>query len=140
MDRLKELKEARTAAKDVVNRLDNAISSLEKASTWGIFDLFSNGTLSSFIKREKIKEANDNIREISNSLNILNRELKDINMQLPAEISDTMRDNFFDIWFDNIFNDMRVQGEIKDKLSELEDFRTSIINLIGILNSEINTY
>lgn len=41
------------------------------------------------------------------------------------------------MWFDNIFTDLRVQGEIKDKLVELKAFRYSIINLINNLNAEI---
>jgi len=140
MDRLKELIEAKTAAEEVVARIDNAIRSLDNASTWGIVDLLGGGMVSSFIKREKIRGANDDIKEISDSLNMLNKELEDVNMNLPAEISDTVGDNIFDIWLDNIFTDMRVQGEIKDQLNELKDFRATIIELIEKLTSEIETY
>lgn len=140
MDRLKELNEAKTAAQEVIARIDNAIYSLDNASTWGIFDLLGGGMISSFIKREKIRDVNYEINEISDSLNLLNKELEDVNMYLPVEISDTMGDNVFDIWFDNIFTDMRVQGEIKDQLNELKDFRATIIELIEKLTSEIETY
>lgn len=54
MDRLKELIEAKTAAEEVVARIDNAIRSLDNASTWGIVDLLGGGMVSNFIKREKI--------------------------------------------------------------------------------------
>lgn len=140
MDRLKELNEAKTAAQEVIARIDNAIYSLDNASTWGIFDLLGGGMISSFIKREKIRDVNYEINEISDSLNLLNKELEDVNMYLPVEITDTMGDNVFDIWFDNIFTDMRVQGEIKDQLNELKDFRATIIELIEKLTSEIETY
>ncbi|MDO4789286.1 MAG: hypothetical protein Q4A19_09035 [Johnsonella sp.] len=140
MDRLKELKEAKTAAQEVIARIDNAISSLNSASSWGIFDLFGGGMFSSLVKREKIKDANDDIREISTSLSLLNKELEDVNMHLPAEISDTPGDNAFDILFDNLFTDLRVQEEIKDELKELKKFRLSLIELIEKLSTEIKTY
>ena len=61
-------------------------------------------------------------------------------MHLPAEISDTICDGAFYIWFDNIFTDIRVQGEIKDTLYELKNFRRDIISLIERLNAEIRQY
>ncbi len=140
MDRLKELYEAKTAALEVVARIDNALSSLDSASSWGIFDLLGGGMFSSFVKREKIRDANSDIREISRSLSLLNKELEDVNMYLPAEISDEMSDNMLDICFDNIFTDIRVQGEIKEQITELKNFRSSVIELIEKLNSEIESY
>ena len=137
MDRLKELKEAKTAAEQVIARIDNATKSLDSAKSWGLWDIFGGEFFSSWIKRGKIQQANADINEISSTLDTLNKELEDVNMHLPAEISDTFADNVFDMWFDNIFTDLRVQGEIKDKLVELKAFRYSIINLINNLNAEI---
>ena len=139
MDRLKELIEAKAAAQEVIARIDNAITSLDSASSWGILAIFGGGMLSSFVKRGKIQDANADIEEISYSLQRLNKELEDVNMYLPAEISDTFTDGALDIWFDNIFTDIRVQGEIKDTLNELRYFRTSVIELIERLNSEIES-
>lgn len=68
----------------------------------------------------------------------LRKELKDVDISLPLEISDTMEDNFFDVFFDNIFTDLRVNGEIKKKLAELRDFRQNIEELIQRLDQEIN--
>lgn len=139
MDRLKELYEAKNAAQQVIARIDNAISSLDSASSWGIFDILGGEFFTSLVKREKIRNANQDIQAISDSLNTLNRELEDVNMFLPEEISDSLTDNVFDIWFDNIFTDFMVQGEIKDKLMQLREFRSSIKELIGRLDDEIDT-
>lgn len=140
MDRLKELKEAKAAAQQVIARIDNAISSLDSASSLGIVDLLGGGAFSSFFKREKIKDTNNYVKEISRSLSLLNKELEDVNMHLPAEVSDTMSDNVFDIYFDNIFTDLKVQGEIKEGLNGLKDFRKSVVELIEKLNYEIETF
>ena len=39
--------------------------------------------------------------------------------------------------FDNIFTDIRVQGEIKKSLIELEHFRRNVVNLICLLDIKI---
>ncbi len=59
-------------------------------------------------------------------------------MRLPEEISDTLGDNIADIYFDNIFTDVRVAKEIKDKLVEVKSFRTMIENLIMKLDKELD--
>ena len=129
MEDLNELMEAKVAADEVIARIDYAIASLSSASSWGMFDIFGGGRFVSFLKREKIKNSNENIREISESLVALNKELGDVGMELPAGISDTMGDNIFDTWLDNIFTDMRVQGEMKESLNRLKEFRIAVVNL-----------
>lgn len=140
MDRLKELKEAKVAAQEVIARIDNAISSLNSASSCGIADLLGGGAFSSFLKRGKIKDANSDIKEISRSLNLLNKELEDVNMHLPTEVSDTISDNVFDVCFDNIYTDFKVQEEIKEGLNGLKYFRTYVVEMIEKLNYEIETF
>lgn len=137
MDRLKELKEAKQAAEEVKARLNKAVSSLDSARNWGVWDLFGGELFSSMIKRGKIRDANKDIKAITASLNSLNKELEDVNMSLPAELSDTNSDVIFDVMFDNIFTDMRVQSEIKESLVELKDFRSQIYDLIDTLDLEI---
>lgn len=58
MDQLKELKEAKRAAEEVIARIDHALSSLESASSWGLWDLFGGDFFSSWMKRGKIQDAN----------------------------------------------------------------------------------
>lgn len=137
MDRLRELHEARDAARDVIVRIDHAMGSLDKASFWGTWDLFGGDFITSMIKRNRIKESNQDISEMMDALKGLNKELEDVNMVLPAEISDTVSDTVWDLWLDNIFIDIRVQGEIKDSLKELSGFRASIQDLIAKLDEEI---
>lgn len=137
MDRLKELKEAKSAAKQVLDHIDSAVRSLNSASSWGIWDIFGGGFISSMIKRNKIELANAEIQAMNYSLKNLNKELEDVNMHLPSEISNTLADNVFDVWFDNIFTDIRVQSEIKNALFELQNFRGSLLILIKKIDSEI---
>lgn len=138
MARLQELKEAKEKAQIVLNSTDEALSFLKSASNWSLFDLLGGEGISSLMKRSKIKKANKEIERMTLELEELRKELRDVDISLPLEISDTMEDNFFDVFFDNIFTDLRVNGEIKKKLAELRDFRQNIEELIQRLDQEIN--
>lgn len=138
MDKVKEINEAKDAATEVLLRLDEAVKSLNDASKMSLFDVLGGGAFFSVIKRKNMQEANLSIKEASLYLKNLNKELDDIGMKLPKEISDTMSDNVLDIYFDNIITDIRVAGEIKTKLNEVKEFRTSIENLIIKLDGELD--
>ncbi|EEI82051.1 hypothetical protein [Anaerococcus tetradius] len=138
MARLQELQEAKEKAQVVLKSTDEALNFLKSASNWSLFDLLGGEGITSLMKRSKIKKANKEIERMTLELEELRKELKDVDISLPLEISDTMEDNFFDVFFDNIFTDLRVNGEIKKKLAELRDFRQNIEELIQRLDQEIN--
>lgn len=137
MDRLKELKEARSAADITIAKIDCGLSQLESASSWGIFDILGGGLFSSLVKRNKIGEANLSLEEISASLKSLNKELSDVDISLPDAIPDRLSDELFDLVFDNIFTDIRVQGEIKENLVALKELRYAIVEIREKVDKEI---
>lgn len=137
MDRLKELKEAKAAANQVIIKIDAGLNQLESASSWGILDILGGGLFSSLVKRNKIGEANHSLDEISSSLKAFNKELSDVNISLPDAIPDRLSDELFDLVFDNIFTDIRVQGEIKDNLVALKELRHAIVEISDKLDREI---
>lgn len=137
MDRLKELKEAKEAADQVIIRIDAGINQLKSASSWGILDIFGGGLISSLVKRNKIGEANRSLEELSLSLKSLNKELSDVDISLPDAIPDSLSDELFDLVFDNIFTDIRVQGEIKENLIALKELRHAIVEIRDKVDREI---
>lgn len=137
MDRLKELKEARSAADISIAKIDGGLSQLESASSWGIFDILGGGLFSSLVKRNKIGHANLSLEEISVSLKSLNKELSDVDISLPDAIPDRLSDELFDLVFDNIFTDIRVQGEIKENLVALKELRYAIVEIRDKVDREI---
>lgn len=137
MDRLKELKEARSAADMAIAKIDCGLSQLESASSWGIFDILGGGLFSSLVKRNKIGQANLSLEEISTSLKALNKELSDVDISLPDAIPDRLSDQVFDLVFDNIFTDFRVQGEIKENLVALKELRYAIVEIRDKVDREI---
>ncbi|WP_311479559.1 hypothetical protein [uncultured Anaerococcus sp.] len=137
MDRLKELKEAKEAANQVIIRIDAGLNQLKSASSWGILDIFGGGLISSLVKRNKIGEANRSLEELSISLKSLNKELSDVDISLPDAIPDMLSDELFDIVFDNIFTDIRVQGEIKENLIALKELRHAIVEIRDKVDRQI---
>lgn len=132
-----EIREAIAACDDVLNNIDRALAELSSASKWSLMDMFGGEFFSSFMKRSKISKANKNISNLKLSLNRLRKELADVDIDLPLEISNSLSDNFWDVYFDNIFTDLRVRSEIKTKTSELRDLRDKITYIKGRLEREI---
>ncbi|WP_282920020.1 hypothetical protein [Ignavigranum ruoffiae] len=137
MNSLKELSEARQVAYNVISEVNQAINTLNRARSWGIWDIFLGGLLMSSIKRNKIEQANQEIYQISKSLERLQDELDDVQMILPQTVSNSTFDKSMDIWFDNLFTDFKVQGQIKKSLEQLNALKDYIEALILQLDAEI---
>lgn len=134
MSDLKEIKEAREALLDLREEIDLVIKETESASRWGIFDIFADSSLVSFVKRGKIKDINSGLEIIREKLEIAKKELGDVRINLDEEISDTSYDFFVDVIFDNIFTDLRVNREIKEIRENLFDLRERVEEILRKLN------
>lgn len=134
MSQEKELKEARQALVDLKNEIDKTIKMTESASRWGLFDLFADSGMVGLVKRGKIKDINSNLEIIRDKLEVAKRELNDIRIDLDEEIPDSTYDFFVDVIFDNIFTDLRVNGEIKEIREKLEDLGDRVDELLRKIN------
>lgn len=134
MSDLKEIKEARDALLDLQDEIDLVIKETESASKWGIFDIFADSSIVSFVKRGKIKDINSGLEIIREKLEIAKKELGDVRINLDEEISDTTYDFFVDIIFDNIFTDLRVNREIKEIRENLFDLKERVEEILRKLN------
>ncbi|MDK7377010.1 MAG: hypothetical protein ACLVCA_07465 [Peptoniphilus sp.] len=134
MSQEKELKEARQALLDLKNEIDKTIKMTESASRWGLFDLFADSGLVGLVKRGKIKDINSNLKIVRDKLEVAKRELNDIRIDLDEEIPDSTYDFFVDVIFDNIFTDLRVNGEIKEIREKLEDLGDRVDELLRKIN------
>lgn len=134
MSQEKELKEARQALLDLKNEIDKTIKMTESASRWGLFDIFADSGLVGLVKRGKIKDINSNLKIVRDKLEVAKRELNDIRIDLDEEIPDSTYDFFVDVIFDNIFTDLRVNGEIKEIREKLEDLGDRVDELLRKIN------
>lgn len=108
----KEIDEAINAATEALNNLDDAAKALGTARTWGIVDLFGGGTLTTFLKRERMHEASNKINAAKRSMNKLSRELRDVDtyVDIDIEMGDFL--GFADYFFDGALADWLVQSKI----------------------------
>jgi len=137
LDKRKELMEAREASNEVIELLDLAISKLKSAKNWGIWDIMGGGLISNLIKRNKISSANQLIQELNIAMKSLMGELDDIDMKALYGLSETTWDLFFDIGFDNIFTDVRVQREISSNLNKLESLKEKITQIRSEVDGQL---
>lgn len=132
---IRELNEAKDAAKDAYRALERAEDKYSSARNWGIWDIFGGETFSSLIKHGKINDAEREMQDVVRKLNILQRELKDIYIDFRGYSKMTNFDRIFDIAFDNIFSDWNTQSKINNNLHEIKMLKKMVSNIIDDLNN-----
>ncbi|HHT35838.1 MAG: hypothetical protein ACE3NC_06430 [Candidatus Wallacebacter cryptica] len=134
MDLKKEVSEARVAALRVLDSLDRIERQLRSAKNWGIVDLFGRGMLSGLIKHSKMDDAQRELRQVQRDLQILQKELRDINIHFHGEISMSGFHKFMDIVFDNVVSDWMTQSRINKSLQEVERVKDAVNDVLLTLN------
>ncbi|ACG62922.1 hypothetical protein Sez_1589 [Streptococcus equi subsp. zooepidemicus MGCS10565] len=117
-----ELKKQETIRdlKTLAFKLESVIEVLKELKRWGFFDLFDNGILTSWVKRQKISAINESLGDVRNLVCRYQKELKVSELRLPSSLSHTRQDKIFDIWLDNSVTDFRVLKETKQVLESAE--------------------
>ena len=118
MDYEIERQEAIDAGERALYSLREAQEQLRKARNWGIYDILGGGLISSLIKHSKIGNARSCIERAQYDLQVFNRELRDVSMDLDFDIGDFL--TFFDL-MDSFFADLMVQSRIADASRRVED-------------------
>ncbi len=135
-----EISEALREANNCLMISEETLKSLKSAKKWGIYDIVGGGMISSAIKHNRIDDAKTYMERLSYSVDRLNKELGDVDTSIFNEGLNISGFSYtFDIFFDNIFSDFSVQGEINDSLYKIEDFRNKVLNLIRKLEEKENS-
>ena len=119
--RQQEISEAVMAADMASMSLQKAEELLQKASSWGIWDMLGGGMFTTWIKHSRIDDARTSLEEARRSLRSLRRELMDIDIPADFKIDIGEFLNFADYFFDGLIIDWMVQEKIReasDKVSE----------------------
>jgi len=121
VSQITEIKEALSAAARVKSTAQEAFESLKSAEGWATYDAFTRGGIFSHIaKYSHIDSAEQSFHTLSSQLRDLKSELSDVHgltVSGLSEISSVQRT--VDFWFDNIFTDLSVRGQIKDNAGEI---------------------
>lgn len=123
-DLLREIREAQAACSAAIGSLRAALDRIGSARSWGTYDTwFGGGFFSSMIKHDRIDEAEAAMRAVDSALDRLRRELADIGVDGAAvgDVGVSGLSRSLDVWFDNFFTDISVQGRLKDADQRLSD-------------------
>lgn len=117
----REMQEAVNAGEQALRSLNAAKEKLNSARNWGIFDLFGGGVLSDVMKHSKMNDAVALMERAKRDLQIFQRELKDvqINLNLHMEIGSFL--SFADFFFDGFVADYLVQSKITEAREQVDD-------------------
>jgi len=134
-----EIREAISAAARAKATALSAQESLKSAQGWATYDAFTRGGIISHIaKYSHIDSAEQNFSVLSSQLRDLKTELGDVNGMSAgrlSEISSTQR--AVDFWFDNIFTDLSVRGQIIDNAEQLGRLLCGIDTTESVLNAKL---
>jgi hypothetical protein len=116
----REVGEAVTAIGYARSRVRQAADELASAHSWGTYDTwFGGGLFSSWIKHDRIADAEAAMRQVDAALETARRELADVGVGPVGDVGVEPLSRTLDIWFDNIFSDWGTQGRIKDAQARL---------------------
>jgi urease accessory protein UreF len=140
---LAETEEALRAADRVRSTARSAMDYLDDVEGRATYDIwFSKGLISHMAKYDRIDGAQEQMDRLRSHISDLKRELKDIDPDIgfsPSSIDFTTR--AIDFWFDNIFTDMAVRGQIRDNMDQISSLILKTDRIIEKLNgvkSDIN--
>ncbi len=114
----REITEAITAARGVLDSLDQVIASLQSAEGWGTWDMLGGGMLSTAIKHSRIDDARDAVQDVQAKMNHFTRELADVQRSMELTIDIGNLDIFADFFFDGLISDWIVQSKIQKSLEQ----------------------
>lgn len=133
----KELGEAVSAGRAVVDALSRAEDRLGSAKNWGTYDMLGGGMISTAIKHNRIDEAREAIHSAQGALRRFQTELKDVERDVSSvhiDIGGML--TFADYFFDGFIMDWMVQGRINDSLAQVSEKRNQVSRIVSELESE----
>lgn len=132
---VKEFAEALQAGKDVLSSLERVLYSLESAKSWGTWDMFGGGFLSTAVKHNHIDQARDGIHDVQAKLSTFKRELADVRERIELKIDIGEFETFADFFFDGLIVDWVVQSRIVESLERSRNAKDVLVPVIEELEN-----
>lgn len=140
MDELmrQETMEAVNAGKQALQSLYAAREKLNSARDWGIFDMLGGGFFSTMIKHSKMEDASELMEQAKRSLQVFQRELRDIQVSLDLRMEISSFLSFADFFFDGLVADYLVQSKIAEAREQVQDAINRVEPLVKHLEEQID--
>lgn len=126
-----EIEEAIEACKRAIETKNIAMNLLESAESWATWDAWAGGGLiTDMVKYEKIEAVQVQFKKLSADINQLKREMSDLGENVSLKLADIdSTTQLFDVWFDNIFTDLKVKAQIYAQIEALQFLATQLNTL-----------
>lgn len=115
----REIDEAVDAANYAIKCLRKAHDELNGAKNWGIVDILGGGMLTTFLKRNKMNNAESDIAEAKRAMQVFQKELYDVDTRFQLDLNTSDFLAFADYFFDGVVADFLVQSQIKKTQREI---------------------
>lgn len=129
----KEVREAINAGERALYSLREAQNNLQSAKNWGVFDMFGGGFLADVMKHSKMNNASTYMENAKYDLQVFQRELRDvyINLDMKVDVSGFL--SFADFFFDGIVADYLVQSRIGEARRQVDSAIYQVENILADL-------
>lgn len=133
----KEVQEAINEGENLLPTIDKAISSLNSAENWGIYDMIGGGFFATIGKRSNMNDAADSFNSIKVILNRYNAELNDLSHDINISLDLDGFSGAMDYLFDNFFTDYIIQNKIESALHSAKVLRVKVLEIQKNLKSQM---
>lgn len=108
------------AANDALAHLERAADLLDDASRWGVVDMLGGSFATTLLKHRKIDDAQDEVDAAKRALQLFVGQIDGIEgVGLNVELGGVLQ--FFDLFCDNVINDLFAQRRIKDSQRRVDE-------------------
>lgn len=108
------------AANDALAHLERAADLLDDASRWGVVDMLGGSFATTLLKHRKIDDAQDEVDAAKRALQFFVGQIVGIEgVGLNVELGGVLQ--FFDLFCDNVINDLFAQRRIKDSQRRVDE-------------------
>lgn len=128
----KEGREAFDAGSVARQHLLHARDLLASARSWSNWDTFGGGGMfTDMMKYDKLDQVSAALRQADVALGSFSRELADLRLGGVEAVNLDGMTQAFDVWFDNIFTDLRVR-------SRIQDAEARVVKALGQVETTLN--
>lgn len=127
---LQEIQEAAAAGANVLSSLEEAMSRLNSAEGWGVWDMLGGGLLTDIIKHSHIDDARSEVERAHALLQHFKSELADITINYDVHIETGGFTKFADFFFDGLIADWFMQSEIHNSQASIEGVMDQVQNVL----------
>ncbi len=131
-----EIREAQNAGQSALRVAEQVLETLDSADGYATWDIFGGGMIVDLLKHSELDDAQSQLEHLQDKLNTFHTELVDVT--IDAEDIQINIDGFLkfaDFFFDGLFADFAVAGEIDDSMAQVRDVADKIEEVLSRLDN-----